>query len=119
MKMIRNLFKRHAATALVKQGLKHDVMANRKSITDCLHLLAGAMGESWNRVTREAAAGMALVALNKNSALQESLNDIGWELVLTFLGDHPEYVRHLSSRALGDIDTYQSRRLGCLLARPA
>jgi hypothetical protein len=119
MKILDMLFRRNTVAALARQGLLAERPAGRKPISGSLQLIAGALGDSWKQLSCEAAAGMVLVALAKDSKLQSCLNDRGWELVLTFVGERPELVRHLSPRALADVDAYQAKRLGALLASAA
>lgn len=119
MKYLHRIFKRHATAALVKRALREDRDVSFKTIMACLHLLAGALGESWHRVSREAAAGMVLVMLAKEAALGDYVNEFGWELVLTFVGEHADIVRYVSPRARTDIDAYQTARLETLLAQAA
>ena len=119
MKILQNLFKRNTVAALARQGLIAEQQTRSGPITGILQLLAGALGESWKQLSCEAAAGMVLVALAKDSKLQSYLNDKGWELVLTFVGEQPEFTRHLSPRALRDVGAYQAKRLGAVLVQAA
>jgi len=119
MKLIRNLFKKRAAAALVKQGLRDDCQLPGKTIMDSLQLFAGALGDSWQRVSREAAAGMVLIALAKNSSLANYVNACGWQLVLAFVADQPDLVRFISPRAMADIGAYRAADAEPLLAQAA
>ena len=108
MQFLERIFKRQATARLI----------DHKAIVDCIDLLAGAH-ENWSDVSREAAAGMVLVMLAKNARLGDYVNDTGWELVLTFIGDHPEIVDYVSPRAMTDIGARQLTRHDGLLARAA
>lgn len=119
MKFIHRILKRQAAATLVRQALCAERKVNRKAIMECIDLLAGAHGENWSRVSREAAAGMALVMLAKQATLGAYVNDSGWELVPTFIDDHPEIARYVSPRAMRDIDVRQATRLDRLPAEAA
>ena len=117
MKLLEKMFKGQAAAALVKRGLCDGCQMTRKAIMDSLQLLAGALGDSWQRVSREAAAGMVLVSLAKNASLASYLNATGWQLVMAFIGDHPDLARNLSPRALAEIGTYRLAGIGGLGAQ--
>ena len=119
MKMLKNLFKRRAAATLVRQGLRDEYQASRKTIMDSLELFSGALGDSWSEVSREAAAGMVLVALAKNASLGSYVNATGWQLVLAFIGDHPQLVRYVSPRAIADIGAYRASSIETPLAQAA
>jgi hypothetical protein len=119
MKLLEKMFKGQAAAALVKQGLCDGCQMTRSAIMNSLQLLAGALGDSWQRVSREAAAGMVLVMLAKNKSLASYLNSTGWQLVMAFVSDHPELARNLSPRALADIGIYRSAGIGGFAAQPA
>jgi hypothetical protein len=119
MKLLTNMYKKHAAAALVKQGLRDERQASREAITDSLELFCGSLGDSWDEVSPEAAAGMVLVALAKNSSLAHYVNACGWRLVLAFVGDQPDLVRYVSPRAMADIGTYRAAGIGGLGAQAA
>ena len=51
------------AVALVKRGLVNERMANHRQIIDCICFLANALSETWKSASKEAAAGLALIAL--------------------------------------------------------
>jgi len=119
MKLLRNLFKKRAAADLVSQGLRSEYQPPREVIMDSLQLFSGALGDSWHEVSREAAAGMVLLALAKNSSLEHYVNATGWNLVLAFAGDHPELFRFVSPRAVADIGAYRAAGVQPVLARAA
>ncbi len=119
MRLLRNLFKKRAAADLVSQGLRDDNRLSRKVILDSLQLFSGALGDSWREVSREAAAGMVLVALAKNSSLRHTVNATGWKLVLAFVGDHPELFRFVSPRAIADICAYRTAGADAFIAQAA
>ena len=116
---LNRIIKRQAVAAMVRQALRKEQKVTRKAIMECQALLEEALGESWHRASREAAAGMVLVRLAKDSALDEVINDRGWDLVLTFVGDHSRLVAQISPRAMQDIHAWQSARLEALLAHAA
>ena len=114
MKLLTNMYKKHAAAGLVRQGLRDQRQASREAITDSLELFCGSLGDSWDEVSPEAAAGMVLVALAKNSSLAHYVNACGWRLVLAFVGDQPELLRFVSPRAMADIGAYRAGGIGGL-----
>jgi hypothetical protein len=116
MKYLRRIFNRRATAELVKRALREDRYVSFKAITACLDLLAGALGRNWYRASREAAAGMVLVMLAKEAKLGDYVNDLGWNLVLTFVGENAEIVRYLSPRAMTEISARQAVQPGALLA---
>jgi len=119
MKLLKNLFKKHAVADLVRQGLRGEFQMPRETIMDSLQLFSGALGDSWREVSREAAAGMVLVALAKNSSLQHCINATGWKLVLAFVGNQPELFRFVSPRAIADIRAYRTAGADTLIAPAA
>ena len=119
MNFLNRFFRQFAIAALVRQALRKEQKLTRKAIMNCQALLADALGESWHRSSREAAAGMVLVRLAKDAALEDCINDRGWDLVLTAVGDHSRLVTQISPRAMADIYAWQSVRLDLLLARAA
>ena len=108
MRFLFKLNKRAAAIALVQDGLaSHDAVSS-KQIRDCTYLTAESMGDSWEQANVESAAGMVLMALAKNSALQHLLNACGWKLVLSFLQSFPRIERDLSCSLRNEIRAYQT-----------
>ena len=119
MQFMINFLQRQLTAALVRQALRKDVKLSRKAIMDCQKLLTEALGVSWQLTSREAAAGLVLIRLAKDATLEDYLNDRGWDLVLTAVGDHSRLVTQVSSRAMADIHAWQSARLDLLLAKAA
>ena len=119
MKLLAKLFKKTAATTLVRQGLRDERQPSQEAITDSLELFSGSLGDSWDEVSPEAAAGMVLVALAKNSSLAHYVNACGWRLVLAFVGDQPDLLRYVSPRAMADICAYRAAGIGGLGASVA
>ena len=119
MQFLIKFLQRQMTAALVRQALRKELKPGRKAIMDCQALLTDALGPSWQATSREAAAGLILVRLAKDAALEDYLNDFGWDLVLTAVGDHSRLVTQVSPRAMADIHAWQSARLEQLLARAA
>ncbi len=116
MNLFNNFYKKTTAATLVKQGLANDVTASSKQIKDCIVLLANGLGETWKSASKEAAAGMVLVALAKNDALKNYLNHNGWNLVLTFVHANPKIAKAISPRTMGEIFSYQALAPQAMLA---
>lgn len=110
MKFLVNLRKNSVAADLVKQGLANAQSVSTRRIRDCILLLANGLGETWKSASKEAAAGMALVALAKNAELGSFLNSRGWKLVISFITANPEIARNISPRTLGEIFAHQQNR---------
>ncbi|MCG6888901.1 MAG: hypothetical protein LJE92_04885 [Gammaproteobacteria bacterium] len=108
MKFFDNLNKKANAAALVKRGLANADTVTFKQIMDCIYLLANGLGETWKKASKEAAAGMVLVALAKNIELKSYLNNNGWKLVLSFIRTNPKIVGDISPRTMGEIFAYQA-----------
>lgn len=119
MQALIKFLQRQMTAALVRRALRKELKLSRKAIMDCQALLTDALGVSWQLTSREAAAGLVLVRLAKDAPLDDYLNDLGWDLVLTAVGDHSRLVRQISSRAMADIHAWQSARLDLLLAKAA
>jgi len=95
------------AVALVKRGLVNERMANHRQIMDCICFLANALSETWKSASKEAAAGMVLIALARNTELKRLLNNSGWKLVVSFVRSNPYIAKDLSPRTMGEILAYQ------------
>jgi len=108
MKFFDNLNKKANAAALVRHGLANADTVSVKQIMDCIYLLANGLGETWKKASKEAAAGMVLVALAKNIELKSYLNNNGWKLVLSFIRTNPKIVGDISPRTMGEIFAYQA-----------
>ena len=108
MKLFNNFYKKTTAASLVKNGLANEQTASSKQIKDCIVLLANGLGETWKSASKEAAAGMVLVALAKNVGLQNYLNIDGWNRVLSFVHSNPKIAKAISPRTMGEIFSYQS-----------
>ena len=119
MQYINRILKRYATATLVSQGLRREQKVTRRAIMQCHDLLSDALGQSWQRASREAAAGMVLVLLARESELDDFFNDRGWEMVLTSVGDHSRMVMDISPRTMSDIRAWQATRLEALLAKAA
>jgi hypothetical protein len=109
--LFQNLNKNSGTATLVKNSLVDRETVTTKQIRDCIYLLANAMGDTWKQASQEATAGMVLMALAKNRALQTFLNSNGWHLVVGLLKSTPQLERDLSSRLRNEIGLYQMRRL--------
>lgn len=107
MKFFGNINKKADAATLVKQGLANEETANFKQIMDCIFLLANGLGETWKSASKEAAAGMVLIALAKNAELKSYLNSNGWKLVVSFVRSNPNIAKNLSPRIMSEIFSYQ------------
>ena len=116
MKFFGKINKNPDAAALVKRGLANETMANRKQIMACIFFLANDLGETWKSVSKEAAAGMVLVALAKNAELKHFLNSNGWKLVVSFVRSNPYIAKDLSLRTMGEIFAYQQAERAPMLA---
>jgi Mn-dependent DtxR family transcriptional regulator len=119
MRYLNRILKRYTTAALVRQGLRKEKKVTRRAIIECQDFLAEALGESWHRASREAAAGLVLLRLAREAVLDDYLTDRGWDSVLTCVGDHSQIVRFVSARAMSDIHAWQSNRLEALLAKAA
>ena len=108
MKFFNNINKKSNAALLVKHGLANEDTASFKQIRDCIYLLANGLGETWKMASKEAAAGMVLVALAKNIELRKYLNNTGWKLVLSFVNANPTVAKNISPRTMGEIFAYQA-----------
>ena len=107
MKFFKNLNKKSSATTLVREGMVNQESVTIKEIADCVFLLANNTGEAWKSASKEAAAGMVLIVLAKNSDLKNYLNATGWKLVLSFVKSSPDIAKDLSPRTIGEIFSYQ------------
>jgi hypothetical protein len=116
MNLFNNFYKKTTAATLVQQGLANQATASSKQIKDCIVLLANGLGESWKSASKEAAAGMVLVALAKNDALKNYLNNNGWNLVLNFVHSNPKIAKAISPRTMGEIFSYQASAPQAMLA---
>ena len=116
MNLFNNFYKKTTAAMLVKEGLADEATASSKQIKDCIVLLANGLGETWKTASKEAAAGMVLVALAKNDALKNYLNNNGWNLVLTFVHANPKIAKAISPRTMGEIFSYQASAPQAMLA---
>jgi hypothetical protein len=119
MQFLSRFLKRQINAALVRRALNKHRKVSRKAILEAQVLLEEALGRDWQRTSREAAAGLVLIRLAKDAALEDYLNDLGWDLVLTAVGDHSRLVTQISLRAMADIHAWQSARLDLLLAKAA
>ena len=108
MNFLKNINKEVSATTLVKQGLVNEDTVTMKEISDCIFLVADVMRETWKYVSKEAAAGMVLVILFKNTMLKNYLNTAGWDLVLTFINSNPIIAGDISPGTLAEINSYQA-----------
>ena len=108
MKFFDRINKKSNAARLVKGGLANENTTSFKQIMDCIYLLANGLGETWKTASKEAAAGMVLVALAKNIELRNYLNSNGWQLVLNFIRANPTIAKDLSPRTRDEILTYQA-----------
>jgi hypothetical protein len=79
-------------------------------------LIRGSLGETWKSASKEAAAGMVLVALAKNAELKHFLNSNGWKLVVCFVRSNPYIAKDLSPRTMGEIFAYQQAVRAPMLA---
>ena len=107
MKFFKNINKKDSATTLVREGMVNKESFSIKEITDCIFLMANATGDYWKTASKEAAAGMVLIVLAKNSELKNYLNATGWNLVLNFVESHPIVAKDLSPKITGEIFSYQ------------
>jgi hypothetical protein len=97
-------FNRHGKIErLVNAGLLAPGDDREVAVANCIYLLAGSLGDSWRALGREAAAGMVLLALAKDSALENHLNDCGWKLVSGCIDSLPSPTRSLHPRTLREI----------------
>jgi hypothetical protein len=92
---------------LARTGIAQQESVSLEQIRRSISLLTRSLGETWESESKEAAAGMLLVALANNSDLRQYLNDIGWRLVERFVTAHPEIASNISPRVVGDIFAYQ------------
>ena len=107
MSFFKNINKTNSAAVLVEKALVSGKTKTKKEIIDCIFLLANSMGDTWKNMSKEAAAGLALVVFAKNSMLKSYLNPIGWNLVLNFIESNPKLVRDISPGTLAEINSYQ------------
>jgi len=107
MNFFNNFNTRDATARLVENSLVDKPAVTGQQIADSIYLLAGAMGDDWNSASREAAAGMVLALLAKNSTLESYLNPRGWELVSALVRTEPQIAARLSPRARAEIDAYR------------
>ena len=107
MKFFKNLNKKSSAATLVREGMVNRESVTIKEIADCVFLLANNTGEAWKNASKEAAAGMALIVLARNSELKNYLNATGWKLVVSFVKSSPDIARDISPRTMGEIFSYQ------------
>jgi hypothetical protein len=107
MNFFRNINKKDSAATLVKEGLANKESVSVKEIADCVFLMANATGDAWKSASKEAAAGMVLIVLARNTELKTYLNATGWKLVLSFVKSSPTIAKSLSPRTMGEIFSYQ------------
>ena len=119
MKFLSRIFRRQAIAIMVREALRAQSGVTRRAIMQCHDLLSDALGQSWQRASREAAAGMVLVRLARDSELDDFVNERGWEMVLTSVGDHSRTIMDISPRAMSDLRAWQATRLEALLAKAA
>lgn len=108
MIFFNNLNKKGATTELVKSGLAKQDAVSGQEIRDIIYLLECSLGDTWKNTTRQAAAGMVLMSLAKDRALNQVLNSCGWNLVLTLVQSTPNIERDISSGKRDEIYRYQS-----------
>ena len=108
MKFFRNVNKKSEAATLASLGLRNREMYSYKEIRDCIFILANGMGETWKNASNEAAAGLVLMALAKNRALESLLNSRGWSLVLSLVKSNPAIRREISAMMRAEIDSHQA-----------
>lgn len=97
-------FNRHGKIErLVNAGLLAPGDDRGVAVSNCIYLLAGSLGDSWRALGREAAAGMVLLALARDSALENYLNDCGWKLVSGCIDALPALTPFLPPRTLRKI----------------
>jgi hypothetical protein len=111
MKFLDNFNKAGAAADLVRRGLANGESVNGKQIRDCIFLLENALGETWKKTSKQAAAGLVLIALARNRALDQFLNACGWTLVLSLVQTIPAITREISPGRRAEIHSYQSGQL--------
>ena len=119
MELLHRILRRQAIAIMVRRALRTEPGVTRRAIMQAQDLLADALGRSWQRASREAAAGMVLVWLARQSELDDYVNERGWELILTSVGDHSRIVMDISPRAMPDLRAWQAVRLEALLAKAA
>jgi len=108
MSFFDNFNKTSAAADLVRSGLANREAINSKQIRDCIYLLENALGETWKKASKQAAAGLVLIALARNVALKQFLNGCGWSLVMSLVQTNPAITRDLASGKRAEIQSYQS-----------
>ena len=101
-----NSHKPDSAT-LVINGLARRDSTSHKQVREHMLRLARGLGEIWKSASREAAAGMVLLALAQNRDLRQYLNNHGWNLVIDFVTANPEIAKHISPRTIGEILSYE------------
>lgn len=109
MNLFAGFNRKSRVVGLVQQGLANAEAVTVTQIRDCIFLLGNALGESWKTASKEAAAGMALVALARGAQLHQYLNRDGWKLVLSFVTANPEIACNLSPRTVGEIFCYRQQ----------
>jgi hypothetical protein len=114
MRFFDNFNKTSAAAELVRRGLANREAVNGKQIRDCIYLLENALGETWKKASKQAAAGMVLIALARNKALDQFLNGCGWTLVMSLVQTNPAITRDLASGKRAEIQSYQMGRAAAL-----
>jgi hypothetical protein len=93
---------------MARKGLAQKESVSLGQIRESISLLARALGETWTSTSREAAAGMLLVVMAKNTDLRQYLNGNGWRLVARFVTANPEIASNISPRTMGEIFAYQT-----------
>ena len=114
MSFFDNFNKTSAAADLVRLGLANREAVNGKQIRDCIYLLENALGETWKKANKQAAAGLVLIALAKNKALDQFLNGCGWNLVMSLVQTNPAITRDMSSGKRAEIDSYRMDHLAAM-----
>ena len=107
MNLFWNFNKSASAATLVKQGLDSGNTTTVNEIKDCVFLVANAMGETWKTLSKEAAAGVVLVVLAKNTMLTNFVNAAGWELVLNLVKTNPVIARDISPKTRAEINAFR------------
>ncbi|MCP4874556.1 MAG: hypothetical protein GY896_03650 [Gammaproteobacteria bacterium] len=107
MNFFKNINKGTSAATLVKKGLVNEDTVTMKEIMNCIFLVADGTRETWKYVSKEAAAGMVLVILLKDTMLENYLNAAGWDLVLTFVKSNPKIAKDISQRTWAEINSYR------------
>ena len=117
MKLFNIINRGNTTGQLVNRGLVKEHRISEEAVEDCIYLMATTLGDQWDSIETESAAGMALVTLAKNASLYDRLSAKGWDLVSGFVAKYPSWITSISPRARIEIETYE---LGyCRLASAA